>query len=71
MNKIKDQTTSKWDDFSADDFEPFTGLNTERYESGSKKEEGRWLNGKKNGKWIYYNEDGSIKEVKEHYEFEK
>jgi antitoxin component YwqK of YwqJK toxin-antitoxin module len=57
---------SKWNDFSAVDFEPFTGFNTERYENGEKKEEGNFKDGKKVGKWTYYNKYGSIKDTKEH-----
>ena len=40
MDKKENINPSKWNDFSAEDFEPFTGFNTERYENGEKKEEG-------------------------------
>jgi antitoxin component YwqK of YwqJK toxin-antitoxin module len=61
-----EQHISKWDDFSANDFEPFSGPITERYENGKKKEEGLYKEGKKTGKWTYYNQDGSIGETIEH-----
>jgi len=41
------------------------GLTTSWYRSGEKLEEGTYKDGVKVGKWIYFNEDGSIKEVKE------
>ena len=36
------------------------------YDNGQKKEEGMYKNGFEVGKWTFYNEDGSVKEVKEH-----
>ena len=35
------------------------------YDNGLKKEEGNYKDGRQIGKWIFYNEDGSIKEIKE------
>ena len=66
MDKKENINPSKWNDFSAEDFEPFTGFNTERYENGEKKEEGNFKDGKKVGKWTYFNKDGLIKEIKDH-----
>jgi len=64
FDKKDTSNPSKWNDFSATDFKPFTGFNTERYENGEKKEEGNFKDGKKVGEWTYYNEDGSIKKKK-------
>ena len=57
---------NKWNDFGVNDFKPFTGSSTERYENGEKKEEGRYEKGKKSGKWFYYNKDGSLKKTIDH-----
>ncbi len=35
------------------------------YDNGMKKIEGQYKNGREVGKWVYYNEDGSVKETKE------
>ena len=40
-----------------------SGLSTQWYENGYKKEEGNFTgNGKRNGLWSYWNEDGKMKE---------
>ena len=39
---------------------------TEWYKNGQKKNEGAYNDSKKIDKWIYYNEDGSVKRVKEY-----
>ena len=38
----------------------------EYYENGQIKSEGNFKAGKEDGKWIYYNEDGSISKVEEY-----
>ena len=46
------------------------GLWTYWYENGNKKEEGTYeYYGRRVGKWTFYNEDGSVKEVKEVKEY--
>ena len=42
------------------------GLYTGWYENGQKRLEGTYKDGEKDGKWIYYNEDGTVKEVEEY-----
>jgi len=36
------------------------------YDNGQKKEEGMYNNGREVGKWTFYNEDGSVKKIKEY-----
>ena len=38
----------------------------EYYPNGNKKEEGNYKDGKQVGNWTWYNEDGSLKKVKEY-----
>ena len=45
-------------------FEKLEGPWVSYYDNGQKKEEGMYKDGFEVGKWIYYNEDGSIKEIK-------
>ena len=52
-------------DSEEEPLEPMNGVLTSYYENGQKKEEGMVDNGTPVGKWTYYNEDGSVKEVKD------
>ena len=36
------------------------GLRTEWYDNGQKKEEGNFINGEQQGRWTYYNKDGTL-----------
>tara|TARA_Y100000591_G_C21771353_1_gene665743 strand:- start:704 stop:925 length:222 start_codon:yes stop_codon:yes gene_type:complete len=36
------------------------------YGNGNKKIEGQFENGREVGRWTYYNEDGSVKKIKEY-----
>ena len=42
------------------------GLYIEWYKNGQKKKEGNYKDENKIGKWTFYNEDGSVKKVKEY-----
>ena len=46
--------------YKPNDDKPFTGIVFDLYENGQKKLEGRYRNGLKNGKWTWWNHDGSI-----------
>ena len=46
--------------YKPNDDKPFTGIVFDLYENGQKKLEGRYRNGLKNGKWTWWNRDGSI-----------
>ena len=51
--------------FKQDDDKPYTGRVFDLYKStGEKKLEGRYRSGLKEEKWTFYNEDGTVKEVK-------
>ncbi len=39
---------------------PFTGKNLCKYENGQKQTEGNYKDGKLDGKWTYWNENGHI-----------
>ena len=41
---------------------PFTGENLCKYENGQNKSKGKVKDGKRNGKWTYWHENGQIKE---------
>ena len=43
-----------------------SGRWTAWYENGQKEYEGTYKDGERDGKWIWYNEDGSVKEVKKY-----
>ena len=45
---------------------PFSGEVVSYYSNGQKEKEGTFKNGKEDGLWIYYNEDGTVKELKEY-----
>ena len=42
------------------------GLRTEWYENGQKKEEGNFINGEQQGRWTYYNKDGSLDGIEDY-----
>ena len=46
--------------------QPYSGPYIELHKNGNKSEEGSIENGEKDGKWTYYNEDGSKKETIEY-----
>jgi len=45
---------------------PFSGEVVSYYSNGQKEKEGTFKDGKEDGLWIYYNEDGTVKELKEY-----
>ena len=46
--------------YATNDDEPYTGLVFEFYDNGQKRLNGRYNNGIKNGKWTWWNMDGSM-----------
>ena len=49
--------------YSMENIQSFSGSVSEFYDSGSEKLTGRYKNGLRNGKWVWYNENGEIEYI--------
>jgi len=52
--------------YAPDSDKPYSGEVVSYYSNGQKEKEGTFKDGKEDGLWIYYNEDGTVKELKEY-----